>query len=162
MAERTQAVLLLDEADSLFGTRTEISDAHDRYANLETAYLLQRLDHFDGLAVLATNLRHNIDPAFVRRMDFVVDFPLPDEPRRRELWQLHLPPDRIAADVDLAVLARLYPIAGRLDPQRGGRGGLLRRGGRRPDRAGPPGRRGAARVPEGGPAVPGRTCEETR
>jgi len=112
VAERTQSVLFLDEADSLFGTRTEISDAHDRYANLETAYLLQRLDHFDGLAVLATNLRHNIDPAFVRRMDFVVDFGLPDEPRRRELWQLHLPPDRIGADVDLAVLARLYPIPG--------------------------------------------------
>ncbi|HET6209774.1 MAG TPA: AAA family ATPase, partial [Jatrophihabitans sp.] len=112
VAERTQSVLFLDEADSLFGTRTEISDAHDRYANLETAYLLQRLDHFDGLAVLATNLRHNIDPAFVRRMDFVVDFPLPDEPRRRELWRLHLPPGRVAADVDLAVLARLYPIPG--------------------------------------------------
>jgi hypothetical protein len=112
IAERTQSVLLLDEADSLFGTRTEISDAHDRYANLETAYLLQRLDHFDGLAVLATNLRHNIDPAFVRRMDFVVDFPLPDELRRRELWQLHLPPERVSADVDLDVLARLYPIAG--------------------------------------------------
>jgi len=112
VAERTQAVLMLDEADSLFGTRTEISDAHDRYANLETAYLLQRLDHFDGLAVLATNLRHNIDPAFVRRMDFVIDFPLPDEPRRHELWQLHLPPDRVGPDVELAVLARLYPIAG--------------------------------------------------
>ena len=112
VAERTQSVLLLDEADSLFGTRTEISDAHDRYANLETAYLLQRLDHFDGLAVLTTNLRHNIDPAFVRRMDFVVDFPLPDEPRRHELWRLHLPPERVGPDVDLAVLARLYPIAG--------------------------------------------------
>jgi len=112
VAERTQAVLLLDEADSLFGTRTEISDAHDRYANLETAYLLQRLDHFDGLAVLTTNLRHNIDPAFVRRMDFVVDFPLPDEPLRHELWQLHLPPERIGPDVQLGLLARLYPIAG--------------------------------------------------
>ncbi len=76
-AERTQAVLFLDEADALFGARTEISDAHDRYANLETAYLLQRLDRFDGLAVLATNLRHNIDPAFIRRMDFVIEFEMP-------------------------------------------------------------------------------------
>ena len=111
-AERTQAVLLLDEADSLFGTRTEITDAHDRYANLETAFLLQRLDRFEGLAVLATNLRHNIDAAFIRRMDFVVDFPLPDLARRHDLWQVHLPPDLLADDVDIDTLARLYPIAG--------------------------------------------------
>ncbi len=111
-AERCQAVLLLDEADALFGTRTQISDAHDRYANLETAYLLQRLDHFEGLAVLATNLRHNIDPAFTRRMDFVIEFALPDLPLRRDLWRLHLPPDRIAEDVDIDALARLYPVAG--------------------------------------------------
>lgn len=111
--ERTQAVLLLDEADAIFGARTEISDAHDRYANLETAYLLQRLDRFDGLAVLATNLRQNIDPAFLRRLDFVVEFTVPDEIRRRQLWQLHLPPQAgLARDIDLDVLARLYPVAG--------------------------------------------------
>ena len=112
VAERCQAVLLLDEADALFATRTQITDAHDRYANLETAYLLQRLDHFEGLAVLATNLRHNIDPAFTRRMDSVVDFAPPDLAHRWELWQLHLPPDRIAEDVDIDALARLYPVAG--------------------------------------------------
>jgi SpoVK/Ycf46/Vps4 family AAA+-type ATPase len=112
VAERCQAVLLLDEADALFATRTEISDAHDRYANLETAYLLQRLDHFEGLAVLATNLRHNIDPAFTRRLDSVVDFALPDLARRRDLWQLHVPPERIGEDVDFDALARLYPVAG--------------------------------------------------
>ncbi|HEY2959209.1 MAG TPA: ATP-binding protein [Actinomycetota bacterium] len=112
-AERTQAVLFLDEADALFGARTEISDAHDRYANLETAYLLQRLDRFDGLAVLATNLGQNIDPAFMRRMDFVVEFTLPEEARRAELWRLHLPPlAALAGDVDLDVLARLYPVPG--------------------------------------------------
>ncbi|MGH3821331.1 MAG: ATP-binding protein, partial [Pseudonocardiaceae bacterium] len=112
-AERTQAVLFLDEADALFGMRTEISDAHDRYANLETAYLLQRLDRFDGFAVLATNLRQNIDPAFLRRMDFVIEFTVPDEMRRRQLWQLHLPPQAaLARDVDIDVLARLYPVAG--------------------------------------------------
>ena len=112
VAERTQGVLFLDEADALFGTRTEISDAHDRYANLETAYLLQRLDRFEGLAVLATNLRHNVDPAFVRRMDFVVEFPLPELPERRELWALHLPPQQTCPDVDADTLARLYPIPG--------------------------------------------------
>ena len=112
VAERTQAVLLLDEADALFGTRTQISDAHDRYANQETAYLLQRLDGFEGLAVLTTNLRHNIDAAFLRRLDFVVDFPLPDEAGRRDLWALHLPADRLGTCVDLDVLARLYPIPG--------------------------------------------------
>ena len=111
-AERTQAVLFLDEADALFGSRTEINDAHDRYANLETAYLLQRLDHFDGLTVLATNLSHNVDPAFARRMDFVVEFPLPDVRGRQDLWSLHLPADAIADDVDIDALARLYPVPG--------------------------------------------------
>ena len=111
-AERTLAVLLFDEADALFASRTEVSDAHDRYANLETAYLLQRLETFGGLAVLTTNLRHNIDAAFLRRMDFVVDFPTPDEAARRELWHLHLPADHLAPDVDPDVLARMYPVPG--------------------------------------------------
>lgn len=112
VAERTQVVLFLDEADALFGARTEISDAHDRYANLETAYLLQRLDRFEGLAVLATNLRQNIDPAFIRRMDFVIDFELPDEPSRRQLWDLHLPEVARGEDVDLQQLAHRYPVPG--------------------------------------------------
>jgi SpoVK/Ycf46/Vps4 family AAA+-type ATPase len=113
VAERTQAVLLLDEADALFASRTEISDAHDRYANLQTAYLLQRLDRFDGLAVLASNIQQNIDLAFVRRMDFVIEFTLPDEAHRMELWRLHLPPQApLAPDVDVEVLARLYPVPG--------------------------------------------------
>lgn len=112
-AERTQAVLLLDEADVLFGARTQIRDANDRYANLETAYLLQRIDGFDGLIVLTSNLRQNIDAAFLRRMDFVVEFALPDMEQRARLWRLHLPERaRLAADVDLDVLARMYPVAG--------------------------------------------------
>jgi hypothetical protein len=111
-AERTHAVLLFDEADALFGSRTEISDANDRYANLETAYLLQRLDAFAGLTVLTTNLRHNIDAAFLRRMDFVVEFPTPDEDGRRDLWGLHLPAGHLAADVDVATLARMYQVPG--------------------------------------------------
>src|SRR5919202_1692550 len=73
-AERVQAVLCFDEADALFGKRTEVSDAHDRYANLETAYLLSRLERFEGLAILTTNLRDNVDDAFTRRLEFVVDF----------------------------------------------------------------------------------------
>ena len=113
VAERTQAVLLLDEADVLFGTRTQIKDANDRYANLETAYLLQRMDRFDGLIVLTSNLRQNIDGAFLRRMDFVVEFGLPDVTHRARLWRLHLPErTQLAADVDLDVLARMYPVPG--------------------------------------------------
>ena len=111
-AERTQSVLVLDEADALFGTRTQISDAHDRYANLETAYLLQRVETFEGLLVLTTNLRHNIDAAFLRRMDFVIDVPLPDEAARRELWRLHLPAGHVADEVDLDAVARMYPVPG--------------------------------------------------
>ncbi|MDD9206910.1 ATP-binding protein [Georgenia sp. 10Sc9-8] len=112
VAERTQAVLLLDEADALFGARTQVSDAHDRYANLETAYLLQRLDRFEGLAVLATNLRQNIDPAFLRRVDAVVELALPDARSRRRLWDLHLPAVLRAPDVDLEHLAESYPVPG--------------------------------------------------
>lgn len=113
VAERTQAVLLLDEADALFGTRTQIRDANDRYANLETAYLLQRMDGFDGLVVLTSNLRQNIDAAFLRRMDFVVEFVLPDAEHRARLWRLHLPERvRLAADVDLDLLARMYAVPG--------------------------------------------------
>jgi hypothetical protein len=115
-AERTQAVLLLDEADALFGTRTEISDAHDRYANLETAYLLQRIERFDGLVVLTSNLRQNIDPAFTRRLDFVIDFPLPDLAARLALWQRCLPAAALGgmldSTLDIDGLARLYPIPG--------------------------------------------------
>ncbi|MEU5342923.1 ATP-binding protein [Streptomyces sp. NPDC020766] len=113
VAERTQAVLLLDEADVLFGTRTQIKDSNDRYANLETAYLLQRMDQFDGLVVLTSNLRQNIDTAFLRRVDFLVEFGLPDAADRARLWRLHLPERaQLAATVDLDVLARMYPVPG--------------------------------------------------
>jgi SpoVK/Ycf46/Vps4 family AAA+-type ATPase len=79
-------VLLFDEADAIFGQRSEVRDAHDRYANIESAYLLQRMETFDGIAVLATNLRANLDDAFTRRLDVIVDFPLPDVELRRQLW----------------------------------------------------------------------------
>jgi hypothetical protein len=114
-AERAQAVLFFDEADALFGKRTEVSDAHDRYANLETAYLLTRLERFEGLAILSTNLRQNIDSAFTRRIEFVLEFAEPTTAEREALWRCHLPPGApLADDVDLAELSALYPIVGAL------------------------------------------------
>jgi SpoVK/Ycf46/Vps4 family AAA+-type ATPase len=114
-AERGDAVLFFDEADALFGKRTEVGDARDRYANLETAYLLSRLSWFDGVAILATNLRHNLDQAFTRRLEFVVSFGLPDEAERRHLWRGHLPATApLADDVDLDQLAARYPVSGAL------------------------------------------------
>ncbi|MET9970421.1 ATP-binding protein, partial [Streptomyces sp. NPDC006356] len=86
-ADRTDAVLLFDEADAVFGKRSEVKDAHDRYANMESAYLLQRLEAFDGIALLTTNLRANIDEAFTRRLDLVVGFPFPDAEQRLALWR---------------------------------------------------------------------------
>jgi hypothetical protein len=106
VAQDAGAVLFFDEADALFGKRSAIGDAHDRYANLEVAYLLQRIEEFTGAVVLATNLRHNLDQAFLRRLDFLVDFPLPDHSQRRRLWESHFPPQApLAGDVDLDALS---------------------------------------------------------
>jgi SpoVK/Ycf46/Vps4 family AAA+-type ATPase len=114
-AEQAQSVLLFDEADALFGKRTEVADAHDRYANLETAYLLSRLERFEGLAVLSTNLKHNIDPAFLRRVEFAIEFEEPAMRERHALWKCHLPAAApLGDDVDLQELAALYPIVGGL------------------------------------------------
>jgi ATPase family associated with various cellular activities (AAA) len=114
-AERVRAVLLFDEADALFGKRTEVSDAHDRYANLETAYLLARLERFEGLAILSTNLRQNIDAAFTRRLEFVIDFDEPPREQRLALWRGHLPAAApLAADVELEEVAASYPLVGGL------------------------------------------------
>jgi hypothetical protein len=112
-AAGVNAVLLFDEADAVFGKRSEVRDAHDRYANIESAYLLQRMETFDGLAILATNLRANIDEAFTRRLDVVVDFPLPDATHRRALWDACLGRAvRRADDVDLDFCARAFELAG--------------------------------------------------
>lgn len=106
-------VLLFDEADAIFGKRSEVKDAHDRYANVESAYLLQRMETFDGLAILATNLRANLDDAFTRRLDLVIDFPLPDAPQRRTLWDRSLGPTLPrAADLDLDFCADSFELAG--------------------------------------------------
>ena len=107
-AERAGAVLLFDEADALFGKRSEVRDAHDRYANIEVAYLLQRLEAFTGLGILTTNLRQNIDSAFLRRFRFIVEFPQPDAKAREELWQRCLPttaPREAGLDAGLRQLA---------------------------------------------------------
>ena len=107
------AVLLFDEADAVFGKRSEVRDAHDRYANIESAYLLQRMETFDGLAILSTNLRSNIDEAFTRRLDSVVDFPAPDEMARAALWQRCLaPPLPCSPDLDLDFCARSFSLSG--------------------------------------------------
>ncbi|GAB3160824.1 ATP-binding protein [Micromonospora sonneratiae] len=112
-AAGVNGVLLFDEADAIFGKRSEVRDAHDRYANIESAYLLQRMETFDGLAVLATNLRANLDEAFTRRLDIVVDFPVPDEEARLALWERCLG-NRVprGADLDLGFLARSFELAG--------------------------------------------------
>jgi hypothetical protein len=113
VAEGVNAVLFFDEADALFGKRTETSDAHDRYANLEVAYLLQRMEQFGGISILATNLRSNIDDAFARRLDFVLTFPSPAVDARRRLWDVHLPASLpVAADIDTAELARRFELSG--------------------------------------------------
>ncbi|MER6953696.1 ATP-binding protein [Streptomyces sp. NPDC000618] len=111
-ADRTDAVLLFDEADAVFGKRSEVKDAHDKYANMESAYLLQRLESFDGIALLTTNLRANIDEAFTRRLDLVVDFPFPDPGQRLALWRHGLAHVPCAADIDPTPLAKDFELAG--------------------------------------------------
>jgi len=111
-AEGFRALLFFDEADALFGKRTNVKDAHDRYANIETNFLLQRLELFDGLALLATNLMQNLDDAFLRRLHYVVYFPTPDAPARLRLWQQLLPSGKVGADVDLHDIARSLDMVG--------------------------------------------------
>ncbi|MGW8635637.1 ATP-binding protein [Streptomyces sp. NPDC055793] len=111
-ADRTDAVLLFDEADAVFGKRSEVKDAHDKYANMESAYLLQRLESFDGIALLTTNLRANIDEAFTRRLDLVVDFPFPDVDQRLALWRHGLSHVPSVDGIDPADLARDFELAG--------------------------------------------------
>jgi hypothetical protein len=112
-ADGSNAILFFDEADALFGKRSEVSDAHDRYANIEVAYLLQRMEIYPGAVILATNYRRNIDDAFIRRLDFVVDFPFPEADDRKRIWRLLLPREApIADDVDLDFLATQFKLSG--------------------------------------------------
>lgn len=111
-AEASGAVLLFDEADALFGRRTAVRDSHDRYANVETSYLLQRVEAFRGLAVLTSNMKHNLDPAFMRRLRAVVEFPAPDAAVRRAIWQRMLPSTVPTAGLDFDRLAQLSVTGG--------------------------------------------------
>jgi ATPase family protein associated with various cellular activities (AAA)/winged helix domain-containing protein len=112
-AEHANAVLLFDEADALFGKRSAVTDARDRYANIEIAYLLQRIEGYPGVVILTTNMRQDVDQAFLRRLDFAVDFPVPGPDERVELWRRHLPASApLDDDVDVARLGAAHRLAG--------------------------------------------------
>jgi AAA+ superfamily predicted ATPase len=112
-AENANAILFFDEADALFGKRSEVSDSHDRYANIEIAYLLQKIEEYDGIAILATNLRQNLDEAFLRRLAYTVHFPFPDETSRRRIWAGIWPGEvPLAPEMDLDDLARRFRLSG--------------------------------------------------
>lgn len=113
-AEQTGAVLLFDEADALFGKRSEVRDSHDRYANIEVSYLLQRMEAYRGLAILTTNKRGSLDPAFLRRLRFVITFPFPDGPQRAKIWARIFPPETPTQDLDVLKLARLNVAGGNI------------------------------------------------
>lgn len=112
-AETSNAILFFDEADALFGKRSEVKDSHDRYANVEISYLLQRMEAFGGIVILATNLRGNLDEAFTRRLHFVVEFPFPGVDDRERIWEVTVPAGvPLAGDVDWRVLAERFRLAG--------------------------------------------------
>jgi len=112
-AATSNAILFFDEADAIFGKRSEVKDSHDRYANIETGYLLQRMEAFDGVVILATNLQANLDDAFIRRLHFIIDFPFPEAPDRERIWRVTYPADTpLAEEVDFSFLARQFRIAG--------------------------------------------------
>lgn len=112
-AETSNAILFFDEADALFGKRSEVRDSHDRYANIEIAYLLQKMEEYEGITILATNLRKNLDDAFVRRIKFIIEFPAPDESHRFLIWNGHLPDQApLGDDLDVEFLARQFKLTG--------------------------------------------------
>ncbi|MGE5113272.1 MAG: ATP-binding protein [Acidobacteriaceae bacterium] len=112
-AQGSGSAILIDEAEALLGKRSEVKDAHDRYANIEVAYLLQRMEAFEGLAILTTNLRQNLDPAFLRRLRFIVGFPRPDMAARLQIWRQCLPEgSHVLDDVDFRQLARKIDLTG--------------------------------------------------
>jgi hypothetical protein len=113
-AEAGGAILLFDEADALFGKRSEVKEAHDRFANIEVSYLLQRMESYRGLAILTTNLRGSLDQAFLRRIRFIVSFPFPDASLRARIWQRIFPPATPTASLDIGKLARLNLTGGNI------------------------------------------------
>jgi hypothetical protein len=113
-AEEGGVILLFDEADALFGKRTEVKDSHDRYANIEVSYLLQRMESYRGLAILTTNMKSALDVAFLRRLRFVVQFPFPDAPQRAEIWRRAFPANAPTEGLDFERLARLSVAGGNI------------------------------------------------
>ena len=113
-AEEGGAILLFDEADALFGKRSEVKDSHDRYANIEVSYLLQRMEAYRGLAILTTNLKNALDPAFLRRIRFIVQFPFPDAAQRAEIWRRIFPRETPTENLDAAKLSRLNVAGGNI------------------------------------------------
>ena len=111
-AEMSNAILFFDEADALFGKRSEVKDAHDRYANIEVGYLLQKMEEYEGVAILTTNLRQNMDEAFVRRIQIIVEFPFPDAESRQRIWEVTFPKEAPLEDVDFAQLAQEIKLPG--------------------------------------------------
>ncbi|SCY82317.1 AAA family ATPase [Desulfoluna spongiiphila] len=112
-AEKSHAILFFDEADAIFGKRTELKDAHDRYANIETSYLLQKMEEYEGVVILASNFRSNMDEAFTRRLRFIVEFPFPDAGLREKIWRNHVPDTApLAETLDFTRLARRFEVAG--------------------------------------------------
>ena len=112
-AHDSNAILFFDEADAVFGKRSEVRDAHDRYANIEVSYLLQKMEEYQGIVILATNFRKNIDNAFVRRLHFAVEFPFPEEEYRLQIWQRVFPEEApLSESVDLPFLARQFKLSG--------------------------------------------------
>jgi len=112
-AQKSNAILFFDEADALFGKRSEVKDAHDRYANIEINYLLQRVEEYEGVIILASNLSKNIDSAFVRRLHFSIEFPFPNEAHRLQIWQKMFPPQApLSDDINFEFLATKFKIAG--------------------------------------------------
>src|SRR5581483_12049115 len=111
-AEDGGAILFFDEADALFGKRSEVKDSHDRYANIEINYLLQRMEAYRGLAILATNMKSSLDSAFLRRLRFIVTFPFPGIAERKAIWQKVFPERMPAALLDFDRLARLTLTGG--------------------------------------------------
>jgi SpoVK/Ycf46/Vps4 family AAA+-type ATPase len=112
-ASTSNAILFFDEADAIFGKRSEVKDSHDRYANIEISYLLQRMEAYDGVVILATNMRSNLDEAFTRRLHFIIEFPFPEARDREIIWQVNFPPETpVAPDVDLTLLADRFRLAG--------------------------------------------------
>jgi AAA+ superfamily predicted ATPase len=112
-AEDSNSILFFDEADAIFGKRSEVRDSHDRYANIEIAYLLQKMEEYQGIVILATNLRKNLDESFARRMHFSAEFPFPEEGDRYRIWQKAFPKEApLAENIDLAFMARQFKMTG--------------------------------------------------